>query len=993
YTAPQVVFWMSHDTGYSTNADRIQVQVSTDGVAWVNAGAPVLRYDATCTTACWKEHTVLLPAGYNLNGVYVGFLGVSAYGNNFYLDDTALSEGWYPCPYVSLGPDGSKPGCPGSSVDHGLTLINMSPDADTFDVTVSGNAWTTTPSPTPVALGAGESAAITVTVDVPWAGGSDTANVTALGQTFGWTDSATLTTTGSPTYWASIASEPDNGRMDNVTGAWDGKAWSITGYGANLNVRSYDPATNTWTTVGTPPPFTGNYARSGCQAGSKVFLYGDTSTAGFTGLWSYDMATTTWTAETPGGTPPATTGIWAPAWAYDAETGYCYLTGGATVAGTGNLNTVNVYDPATNAWMAPLPNFTTVRDFHAAWVFTDNTARKLLCVAGGNGGGVGIASTQCYDLVAGTWGAENADMGPLPADLWAMGYAQKVHQGVTQLWMTGGVRAGALTAATSFFDVAAGAWADDGNLATGVAYRGSAVTLDNSIYALGGSIGSFNYTGLANGHVQCPACEPPTNVDFTWSPPNPGVGVPVTFTGSAAGSAPFTYAWDFGDTGTGSGNPVDHSYAAGGDYGASLEVSNFCGIGNASHTVTVTTLTPPDIDVDPLSLSSTLNQGATEQQTLNIGNAGEQDLHWTIVEEPTAGVRGKRPVVMPARRGGGDLGAPARGEAVSRTASSGKFVSPAHYESPADFSEGFDDITLLPGLGWFFQNNSNPLGPTNWFQGNSTVFPAQSGAATSYIGANYNNTAGVGTISNWMLTPEVAMADGDTVSFWTRTVDAPAFPDRLQVRLSTNGASTNVGADENSVGDFTTLLLDINPTLTTGGYPNVWTQYTLTLSGIPPGASGRIGFRYYVTDAGPAGNNSDYIGIDTFEYTAAGGSTACQNPADVPWLSVSPAAGTTVGGGVDPVGVTFDATGLNCGSTYTANLCVESDDPDPGPGNGTSLVVVPVDLTISCEPDIVVDPASLSSLMQPVDTQVVVPMDIMNVGFGDLTWDITEDAG
>ena len=33
-------------------------------------------------------------------------------------------------------------------------------------------------------------------------------------------------------------------------------------------------------------------------------------------------------------------------------------------------------------------------------------------------------------------------------------------------------------------------------------------------------------------------------------------------------------------------------------------------------------------------------------------------------------------------------------------------------------------------------------GSTNWFQGNNTVFPAQSGAPNSYIGANFNNTTG-----------------------------------------------------------------------------------------------------------------------------------------------------------------------------------------------------------------------------------------------------------
>ena len=114
---------------------------------------------------------------------------------------------------------------------------------------------------------------------------------------------------------------------------------------------------------------------------------------------------------------------------------------------------------------------------------------------------------------------------------------------------------------------------------------------------------------------------------------------------------------------------------------------------------------------------------------------------------------------------------------------------------------------------------------TNHFQGNPTVFPSHSGAPNSYIGANYNNTAGTGTISNWLLTPTVPILNGAQYSFWTRTVNAPQFPDRLQVRASTAGASTDVGTTATSVGVFTMLLLDINPTYTTTDYPNVWTQY------------------------------------------------------------------------------------------------------------------------------------------------------------------------
>lgn len=187
------------------------------------------------------------------------------------------------------------------------------------------------------------------------------------------------------------------------------------------------------------------------------------------------------------------------------------------------------------------------------------------------------------------------------------------------------------------------------------------------------------------------------------------------------------------------------------------------------------------------------------------------------------------------------------------------------------FSEGFDDITTLPGNGWATQNNSDPLGLTDWFQGNDGVFPAQAGAPTSYIGANFNNTSGVGTISNWLMTPAVTLEAGDTIKFWTRTATGSIWPDRLEVRMSLNGASTNVGATAASVGDFTAVLAEVNPGLVQGGYPEDWAEYTITLTAaqVPAPTLGRVAFRYFVTDAGPNGANSNYIGIDTFSYTGA----------------------------------------------------------------------------------------------------------------------------
>jgi hypothetical protein len=108
--------------------------------------------------------------------------------------------------------------------------------------------------------------------------------------------------------------------------------------------------------------------------------------------------------------------------------------------------------------------------------------------------------------------------------------------------------------------------------------------------------------------------------------------------------------------------------------------------------------------------------------------------------------------------------------------------------------------------------------------------------------------------------------NGDVITFYTRGTGS-IYADNLQVRLSTNGSSTNVGASNISVGDFSNLLLEINPTLNAALYPAIWTQYTITISGLASPTTGRIAFRYFVPNGGPTGTNSDLIGIDDFVYT------------------------------------------------------------------------------------------------------------------------------
>lgn len=76
-------------------------------------------------------------------------------------------------------------------------------------------------------------------------------------------------------------------------------------------------------------------------------------------------------------------------------------------------------------------------------------------------------------------------------------------------------------------------------------------------------------------------------------------------------------------------------------------------------------------------------------------------------------------------------------------------------------------------------------------------------------------------------------------------------------------------------------------------------------------------------------------------WTADTADTDCATPNVVPWLSVTPTGGS-VGVGAPPanVDVTLDAAALGVG-VYTANVCVESNDPVNG------LLTLPVTFTVN----------------------------------------------
>ena len=167
-------------------------------------------------------------------------------------------------------------------------------------------------------------------------------------------------------------------------------------------------------------------------------------------------------------------------------------------------------------------------------------------------------------------------------------------------------------------------------------------------------------------------------------------------------------------------------------------------------------------------------------------------------------------------------------------------------------SEGFNDIAALPGSGWVLTNQSAPPGTTGWFQGNPGIFPAAAGPVNSYIAANFNNAAFGGTVSNWLMTPELALNNGESLSFALRLL-GEGFLDRIEVYFSTAGASA-------STSDFS-LLSAYESAVDTG-----WIGRSVVVNGLAAPASGRFAFRYFVDDTSVNGN---YAGIDSVSVNAA----------------------------------------------------------------------------------------------------------------------------
>jgi hypothetical protein len=184
----------------------------------------------------------------------------------------------------------------------------------------------------------------------------------------------------------------------------------------------------------------------------------------------------------------------------------------------------------------------------------------------------------------------------------------------------------------------------------------------------------------------------------------------------------------------------------------------------------------------------------------------------------------------------------------------------------ATVTQDFADVSTLAAAGWVFTNASTPVGVVpNWFQGNVTSefggFDAHSGAATSYISANYNNTADGGTISNWLITPEFSALYGATISFWLRGA-GDGFLDQIAYGFSSGSAA------------ITSFVLDQTVTAPTG----TWSQYTASIG--PTTGTARFAIEYLGAYA-----TANAVGVDTMTFDIAEATADVPEPASLAILA------------------------------------------------------------------------------------------------------------
>lgn len=309
----------------------------------------------------------------------------------------------------------------------------------------------------------------------------------------------------------------------------------------------------------------------------------------------------------------------------------------------------------------------------------------------------------------------------------------------------------------------------------------------------------------------------------------------------------------------------------------------------------------PEIAVDPAEMVVSQTVAAVVSYPLTISNLGDEDLGWTIIEELPA-------VSGPSSSDPQRLGIPA-----ARTA-------------PLDGldTNGFSETIVTDG-GF----EADP--PSPFWNEASTNFgtplctePAcgLGGGSGPHSGSWWLWLGGIAAYEEGSVDQDVTIPLGTaTLTFWLEVpVACTNDTDYVEVLID---------------GEPVFLVDGTSPLCGVGGY----SLQTVDITAYADGGVHNLEFHSEIFGGGVTNFFVDDVAIDVDELPPP----TCSSPTDYPWVSISQTSGTTAAGASSELLVTFDATGLTVGSTYTGTLCIDSNDPL------TPLTRVPLSLTVTAQ--------------------------------------------
>lgn len=187
----------------------------------------------------------------------------------------------------------------------------------------------------------------------------------------------------------------------------------------------------------------------------------------------------------------------------------------------------------------------------------------------------------------------------------------------------------------------------------------------------------------------------------------------------------------------------------------------------------------------------------------------------------------------------------------SKNTSKNKYSN--HTEGTPFYVDNFDgenDTLSLKERGYkVYYRGSGPQGITaTWFQGISLIFSAYNGLSTGYLAANFNVATNVNNIDSWIILPKNNVYSGDSICFFSRSIENSIRPDSIRVMYSAQGDSIPETGSWIELGRFKVNTL------------GEWERKGF--KAISAGNKARFAIRYSIVNSGPNGVNGSYIGID-----------------------------------------------------------------------------------------------------------------------------------